>query len=463
MRSLQIRRHTEPQSATARAPRAIQPKLRIGPANDPLEREADQIADAVTSNQMLAAGLSSAGQGIQRKCAACENEERDTVRLQREDGVDEEILTKPDGNAGGTRSADAAQGAASAVSGGGAPLAAAERAYFEPRFGHNFSDVRIHTHHEAQRASEAMGARAFTLGRDIAFASGQFETQSRAGRHLLAHELAHVVQQDGRPGDRTVRRRLKVDKPSTMIPDPGGKGVKQTNAQTIEQYIATLCKEGGFTVAKSGDVGATGGFCSKSLLGADILGPLDTNEERVKSVTGCDCLCDMIKSKNDWKIIVDDSSWPHTRFSDQKNAHNKGSGGSGGIVTAPSPNSTKLWGATTKSGVDLNIDSWLVLGHELCGHGWLGDRGEHAPDRAKPRGSGGHQATVARENLLRREHGIEERGGYRDPYCGESFWREKSSPGTVNRSSHLKECERWRDAYNKKHGKKYTLKDRIPP
>ena len=55
--------------------------------------------------------------------------------------------------------------------------------------------------------------------------------------------------------------------------------------------------------------------------------------------------------------------------------------GTGGRVTAPSPNSPKLWGAATAAGKRLDIDPWLVLGHELCGHAWLGDRGEHAPTR----------------------------------------------------------------------------------
>ena len=50
------------------------------------------------------------------------------------------------------------------------------------------------------------------------------------------------------------------------------------------------------------------------------------------------------------------------------------------------------------SGTALNIDPWLVLGHELCGHAWLGNAGKHGPDEAAARGEGGHQETVAREN-----------------------------------------------------------------
>ena len=65
----------------------------------------------------------------------------------------------------------------------------------ESRFGRGLGDVRIHTGEFAEQANEALNANAFTLGRDIAFARGQFEPDSRPGRKLLAHELTHVVQQ----------------------------------------------------------------------------------------------------------------------------------------------------------------------------------------------------------------------------------------------------------------------------
>jgi hypothetical protein len=69
------------------------------------------------------------------------------------------------------------------------------RAFFEPRFGHDFGDVRIHTGAAATRAADAIHARAFTLGRDIAFGHGEYAPGTSAGRRLMAHELAHVVQQ----------------------------------------------------------------------------------------------------------------------------------------------------------------------------------------------------------------------------------------------------------------------------
>ncbi len=78
---------------------------------------------------------------------------------------------------------------------GGSPLPAPARSFFERRFGHDFSDVRIHTGGRADGMAQSLGARAFTLGNDIAFASGQFAPQTSEGRHLLAHELTHTLQQ----------------------------------------------------------------------------------------------------------------------------------------------------------------------------------------------------------------------------------------------------------------------------
>jgi len=79
--------------------------------------------------------------------------------------------------------------------GGGRPLSAGERAFFEPRFGADFSRVRLHTDSRAEQAERAVHARAFTLGNDVAFRSGQYNPNAEAGRHLLGHVLTHVLQQ----------------------------------------------------------------------------------------------------------------------------------------------------------------------------------------------------------------------------------------------------------------------------
>ncbi|MBZ4415602.1 DUF4157 domain-containing protein [Myxococcus sp. RHSTA-1-4] len=78
--------------------------------------------------------------------------------------------------------------------GAGQPLPAAERRFLEPRFGHDFSRVRIHADAQAHAAAESLGARAFTHGDDIAFARGVWPARSLADRQTLFHELTHVTQ-----------------------------------------------------------------------------------------------------------------------------------------------------------------------------------------------------------------------------------------------------------------------------
>jgi hypothetical protein len=77
----------------------------------------------------------------------------------------------------------------------GQPLDSDVRATMEALFGHDFSRVRVHRDAKAAESAQAVNALAYTVGRNIAFAAGQFEPSSAQGKHLLAHELAHVVQQ----------------------------------------------------------------------------------------------------------------------------------------------------------------------------------------------------------------------------------------------------------------------------
>jgi LysM repeat protein len=83
------------------------------------------------------------------------------------------------------------------VRSGGQPLDTATRAFMEPRFGHDFGRVRVHADGRAAESARAVSARAYTLGHHVVFAAGQFAPASGAGRRLLAHELTHVVQQEG--------------------------------------------------------------------------------------------------------------------------------------------------------------------------------------------------------------------------------------------------------------------------
>ena len=84
-----------------------------------------------------------------------------------------------------------------ATRGAGAPLPRGVRAFMEPRFGADFSGVRVHRGPQAATMSNALNAHAFTVGRDIYFNNGQFKPETHAGRELIAHELAHTIQQGG--------------------------------------------------------------------------------------------------------------------------------------------------------------------------------------------------------------------------------------------------------------------------
>jgi hypothetical protein len=77
----------------------------------------------------------------------------------------------------------------------GQPLDPATRAFFEPRFSHDFSQVRLHTDTKAAESARAVNALAYTVGQDVVFGTGQYAPQTGEGKKLLAHELTHVMQQ----------------------------------------------------------------------------------------------------------------------------------------------------------------------------------------------------------------------------------------------------------------------------
>lgn len=88
----------------------------------------------------------------------------------------------------------------------GRPLPPNTRSYFEPRFGHDLSNVRVHTDTDADKAAKSINADAFTIGRDIAFRHGRFNPRNTSGKRLIAHELAHVIQQGTRSGQPIIQR-----------------------------------------------------------------------------------------------------------------------------------------------------------------------------------------------------------------------------------------------------------------
>ena len=143
----------------------LQRKLAIGASNDPLEREADRIADQVMASSEHP-GVSDAPPHIQRFM-------------------------------GQTGQADMAAPASvdRVLSSPGRPLEPSLQQDMEQRFGHDFSRVRVHTDASAERSARDVNANAYTVGHNIVFGAGRFVPQTYQGRRLLTHELTHVMQQ----------------------------------------------------------------------------------------------------------------------------------------------------------------------------------------------------------------------------------------------------------------------------
>lgn len=172
---------------------AIQAKLAISQPGDPDEEEADRVAEQVVSSAPVGK--------VQRKCAACaaggttcpKCEEEEKIQAKRKSGHT-------------ALGASTSQSVLGSLRGGGQPLSPATRAFFEPRFGQDFSGVRVHTGNQAAESAQAIQARAFTTGQDVVFGAGEFAPHSLEGQRLLAHELTHVMQQQAQPHSAVLQR-----------------------------------------------------------------------------------------------------------------------------------------------------------------------------------------------------------------------------------------------------------------
>lgn len=161
----------------------LQAKLRIGQPNDVYEQEADRVAERV---------MRMPEPGIQRTCAPCASGGPPCPKCSEEEKLN--IRRKSESSSSGSSVPD------NFVSspGSGQSLDKTTRDYFEPLFGADFSPVRLHTGEEAAESAGSINASAYTLGNKVVFGAGQYQPDTVRGRHLLAHELTHVVQQTGK-------------------------------------------------------------------------------------------------------------------------------------------------------------------------------------------------------------------------------------------------------------------------
>lgn len=143
----------------------VQRKLTIGASNDPLEQEADRVADQVMSTP-LNSTINRTPPKIQRFTG------------QASDGLNTALPSVE-----------------RVLASSGRPLEPALRQDMETRFGHDFSHVRVHTGSAAEQSAREVSASAYTVGQNVVFGTDQFAPGTRGGRRLLAHELTHVIQQ----------------------------------------------------------------------------------------------------------------------------------------------------------------------------------------------------------------------------------------------------------------------------
>lgn len=210
----------------------IQAKLEVGSPDDIYEREADQVAEQIMRMPGSTAWKIThpdPAPAVQRMCSACEDEvqrqpqekkekedkeemmqmraiagsitplvQRQTEAERTEDDESEERTIQPKENSGQAPSVTPTLEARLNMSkGSGQPLPLQTRSFMEPRFGYDFSQIRVHTDGEADQLNRELGAQAFTHTRDVYFGAGKYSPESGEGKRLLAHELTHVVQQVG--------------------------------------------------------------------------------------------------------------------------------------------------------------------------------------------------------------------------------------------------------------------------
>lgn len=158
----------------------IQAKFKVGQPNDKYEQEADCIADQI---------MRMPEPGIQRQSTTPENTT---------EGEEEDFLLMFKSYTG--KSPTLSPGLTTQLQAqktGGQPLSQSSRSFFEPRFGRDFSQVRVHTGNTAAGMARELNAQAFTYGKNIFFNDGNYSPGTSSGNNLLAHELTHVIQQGG--------------------------------------------------------------------------------------------------------------------------------------------------------------------------------------------------------------------------------------------------------------------------
>lgn len=209
----------------------VHTKVTVNEPDDKYEKEAECVADAVMRTPVSERAIDAENRlpsvHIQRLCPRRQRRHNEDKSLNYEEYEAE--LQRKENTGMVPPVTDPIQQQIQSLRGGGRPLPRSMRSFFEPRFGENFRDVRLHMGSKADEIARSVNARAFALGNNIVFANGAYEPDTKTGQRLLAHELTHVAQQ----ASVTARRRLPAFGPSIIQRSPNGSQNKKELGPTV--------------------------------------------------------------------------------------------------------------------------------------------------------------------------------------------------------------------------------------
>jgi Domain of unknown function (DUF4157) len=221
----------QPTAEPAQAGRIVQPffqaKLSINQPNDAYEVEADAMADKVMRMEMPSNSLQLKPlpiSSVQRKCAHCEEEKK---------------MQRKEMNGSETTADAGLESYVGNLQSGGQALSAEARNFYEPRFGYDFSNVKVHTDSIAAKSAQSINALAYTSGSNIVFNSAQYSPNTDSGKRLLGHELTHVVQQGKGVATKRIQRDLITPSPTVaapILPDLTPKEIKDAIKFNLDRY-----------------------------------------------------------------------------------------------------------------------------------------------------------------------------------------------------------------------------------
>ncbi len=192
----------------------------------------DMAADESTPKEHVA------GVAYQAKGAKVTSNAASIPAVQRKSSEpDEEMVMRKEKSSGETAASSSFQSALNASKGQGTKLNNGLKNSFESKFGENFQNVKIHNNSRSHQLASEINAKAFTLGEDIYFNEGEYQPGSREGKHLLAHELTHVVQQNNNVSPMLIQRKCDTKSAKRFYKKSKiGKTIKWTTGLVEELY-----------------------------------------------------------------------------------------------------------------------------------------------------------------------------------------------------------------------------------